>query len=131
MENKMKLRINGNSVRLRVSRSELVRFLTEGRVENTIHFGPEPKAKLVYALESVPGAVVPTVRYCIPELTVALTVDAATGWGESDQVGIYEKLDIGTVGPLDVIIEKDFACLDGSDEDNSDTFSNPNTGQTC
>ena len=127
----MKLRINGNSVRLRVSRSELARFLAVGRVENTIHFGPEPEAKLVYALESVPDAVMTTVRYCMPELTVALTVNAATGWGETDQVGIYEKLDIGTVGPLDLIIEKDFACLDGSDDDNADTFANPNAGQIC
>ena len=48
----MKLRIKGNSLRLRVSRSEFTRFLSQSRIEETIHFGPGPEAKLTYGLES-------------------------------------------------------------------------------
>ena len=32
---------------------------------------------------------------------------------------------------LDLIVEKDFACLDLSDADNEDTFPNPNSGAIC
>jgi hypothetical protein len=32
---------------------------------------------------------------------------------------------------LEVAIEKDFACLDLSDQDNEDTFSNPMAGKSC
>jgi hypothetical protein len=32
---------------------------------------------------------------------------------------------------LDLIVEKDFACLDLSDADNEDTFPNPLVGTTC
>ena len=34
-------------------------------------------------------------------------------------------------GTLALLIEKDFACLDRSEEDNEDTFPNPNVGITC
>ena len=40
-------------------------------------------------------------------------------------------LDMGSAGSLEVVVEKDFACLDRSDEDNSDSFANPHAGATC
>jgi hypothetical protein len=36
----VKLRINGNSIRLRLLRSEVVAFMKTGRIEQTIHFAP-------------------------------------------------------------------------------------------
>ena len=38
----MKLRIKGNSLRFRVTQSELAKLVELGRVEETIYFGPEP-----------------------------------------------------------------------------------------
>jgi hypothetical protein len=32
---------------------------------------------------------------------------------------------------LNVIVEKDFACLDLSDAENEDTFQNPELGAAC
>ena len=57
--------------------------------------------------------------------------DQANTWCVSDQIGIVESIDIGSFGILDVLIEKDFACLDRSDEENEDTFPNPNAGTMC
>ena len=37
----------------------------------------------------------------------------------------------GDIGTLALLIEKDFACLDGSEADNEDTFPNPNDGTSC
>ena len=127
----MKLRIKGNSLRLRVSRSELTRFLSPSRIEETIHFGPGPEAKLTYALESTPANTVTTVRYNPQQLTVTISEDQARTWSEPGEVGIYTAVDIGAEGLLEVILEKDFACLDRSDEDNTDTFVNPNVGAVC
>ena len=42
------------------------------------------------------------------------------------EAAIYADAVIGSHGTLDVLLEKDFACLDRSDEENSDTFPNPN-----
>ena len=127
----MKLRIKGNSLRLRVSRSELARFLSGGRIEETIHFAAAPEARLTYALESALQDPAVTVRYRPQEVTVILSEDQARIWSKENEVGVYTSVDIGAAEPLEVIVEKDFACLDRSDEDNVDTFENPHVGTAC
>ena len=127
----MKLRIKGNSIRLRVSRSELERFLSGNRIEETVHFAPETDARLIYALESARQAVPVVVRYQPQAVTVVLSEDQARIWSGENEIGVYTSVEIGAAGALEVIIEKDFACLDRSDEDNSDTFANPHAGATC
>lgn len=127
----MKLRIKGNSLRLRVSRSELALFQAGGRIEETIHFTAAPEANLTYALESALQASPVTVRYGSREVTVILSRDRARIWEAPSEVGVYTTLDIGSAGSLEVVVEKDFACIDRSDEDQSDTFANPNAGAAC
>src|SRR6266851_4801905 len=113
----MKLRIKGNSLRLRVSRSEVASLLKRDRLEETIHFAPQANAKLTYALEQTASISAPTIRYTQNNVTVLIPADQANTWCVSDQVGIVESLSVGSFGSLDVLIEKDFACLDRSDED--------------
>jgi hypothetical protein len=127
----MKLRIKGNSLRLRVSRSELAQFQAGGRIEETIHFTAAPEATLTYALESALRSSPVSVRYGSREITVILSQDRARIWGAEDEVGVYTTLDMGPAGSLEVVVEKDFTCLDRSDEDNSDAFANPVAGATC
>jgi hypothetical protein len=52
-------------------------------------------------------------------------------WGVTDQVGIAEDINLGENGSLALLIEKDFACLDGSEAENQDAFPNPNAGAVC
>jgi hypothetical protein len=127
----MKLRIKGNSLRLRVSRSEVARLLKRDRLEETIHFAPEPNANFTYALQQEPSVSAPTVRYTENRVTVLIPVDQANAWCLTDQVGIAGNVRLGSLGSLDLLIEKDFACLDRSDEDNHDTFANPKAGVAC
>jgi hypothetical protein len=127
----MKLRIKGNSLRLRVSRSEVAKVLKGERVAETIQFASDVAARLTYALEREPSVTMPTVRYTAAEVTVLIPADQALTWCLTDQVGIVENISLGSQGSLDLIVEKDFACLDLSDEDNQDTFPNPNAEATC
>ncbi len=127
----MKLRIKGNSLRLRVSRSELARILAGDCLEETIHFAPAAGAKLTYALKQEPLAKSPAVHYADSRVTVLLPPDQAHVWGVTDQVGIAEEISLGTLGTLALMVEKDFACLDRSEEENQDTFANPHAGTTC
>ncbi len=127
----MKLRIKGNSLRLRVTRSELAKVLAGDCVEETVHFAPEASARLTYALHQDPSAQTPTVRYADGRVSVLLPTAQAHVWGVTDQVGISEEIDMGTLGSLKLLVEKDFACLDRSHEDNQDTFVNPHAGATC
>jgi hypothetical protein len=127
----VKLRIKGNSLRLRVSRSELARLLAGDRIEETLYFNRSTEARLTYALESTPA--VPQVGVCyVPhEITVLLPEAQMRAWSGDSQVGVYASIDTGNAETLEISVEKDFACLDGSDEENLDTFANPQAARAC
>lgn len=126
----MKLRIKGNSLRLRITPSEMTRLLSTGRIEETIHFAPDPGACLTYALEHDARVAAISVRYTQREVTVVLSSGAAHQWAGGQDVGLYGEA-ATTDGTLSLAIEKDFACLDKSDADDIDTFPNPNQGAIC
>jgi hypothetical protein len=127
----MKLRIKGDSLRVRVSRSEVARLLEGDCLEETVHFTPDPRAKFTYALQKEPSLSRPTVQYTENRAAILIPAEQANAWGTTDQVGIAEDISLGNLGLLAILIEKDFACLDRSEEDNGDTFPNPNAGTTC
>jgi hypothetical protein len=105
--------------------------MSAGRIEETIHFSAEKDALLTYALRHEASANAVTLKYSPHEIDVILPTAEAQAWSDSDQVGIYAKLNLGEHGELELVVEKDFACLDQSDAENEDTFSNPNIGMKC
>jgi hypothetical protein len=127
----MKLRISGNSIRLRVRRSEMAKLSAGERIAETVHLGCSEQAALTYTLGTEAGSVGLQVHYEGAEISVILPKDQASAWAGTEQVGIYATVDVGAYGKLDVIVEKDFACLDLSDAENEDTFPNPELGAVC
>jgi hypothetical protein len=126
----MKLRISGNSIRLRVRRSEVAKLTAGEHIAETVHLGCSEQAALTYALGTESASAV-QVRYESGEILVLLPKDEASTWAGTEQVGIYATVDVGAYGKLDVIVEKDFACLDLNDAENEDTFPNPELGAVC
>jgi uncharacterized protein DUF7009 len=126
----MKLRIKGESLRLRVSRSDLERLMQESRIDETIHFGSLPNEKWTYALElgAKEGAL--SIRYAANEVAVILSNSEAKNWVDTDAVGVYGEVE-GGAGSLELIVEKDFACLDRQDGEDADAFPNPKAGRVC
>src|SRR5260370_18716811 len=122
----MKLRIKANSLRLRLTRSELMRLIDTGHIEETIYFSSNEQSRLTYALQHEPDLISATLRYQTPEVGVVLPTEDATAWAESNHVGIYARFDLGSVGALAIIVDKDFACLSPSDADYLVTFPNAN-----
>jgi hypothetical protein len=127
----MKIRIKGNSLRLRLVRSEVARVLAGDCLEKTIHFTPQANGKFTYTLRREPAVSLPRVQYTRGRVAILIPTDQANTWGPSDQVGIAESISLGEFGSLALLMEKDFACLDRSEEDNKDTFANPNAGEQC
>lgn len=127
----MKLRIQGNSLRLRISRSDLTLFLETGFLEETAYFGPEAGAELTYALARDNSRQAVEVKSLPHRVEVILPGEAVQGWAATDQVGISAEIDLGVRGRLSVLVEKDFACLDRSAESNADTFPNPLSVHAC
>jgi len=122
----MKLRIKGNTIRLRVSRSDLAALAENGEIENAIHFADSPAAVWSYGIVQHSAPDGPSVQFEPNRITVTVDSDDVKRWTSSEDVGIYFSQNIGAQGTLDVLLEKDFACLDRSDEENTDTFPNPN-----
>jgi hypothetical protein len=127
----MKLRINSTSIRLRLLRSEVAKFVESGRIEEKIQFAPDQGAFLVYALECESGPKQVEVRYKANQMAVVLPRELALSWAQTEEVGVYASVEVGGHSSLEVVVEKDFACLDRSDADNQDTFPHPQMGAVC
>jgi len=126
----MKLRIKGNTIRLRIAVSEAEKLRAGDPLQEIVRFAPADGAFLAYAL--IPSDVTaPAVRYAAQEVSVLIPRATITQWAAGNDVGIYADIDIAPHGTLGVAIEKDFACLDLSDAENADTFANPAMGAKC
>ena len=127
----MKLRIKGNSIRLRVSRSDLAKLAGSGAIQDEVHFSGHPRDAWIYGIARRHDWRAPTVEFEERQVLVVVGDADIQRWLGTEEVGIYFSLGIGVHGMLDVALEKDFACLDRSDEENSDTFPNPLASEHC
>jgi hypothetical protein len=127
----MKLRCQSNSIRLRLKRSEVERLMQTGRFEETIRFGPENGQSLVYRVELISSANEPRAAWRDHEIIVQIPAGKAAHWASSDKVEIEGSQPAGKGDSLQLLVEKDFACLNDSDAQNADTFPNPLAGSKC
>jgi hypothetical protein len=70
------------------------------------------------------------IRHASSTITLCVPAAEAATWAQSDAVGIYTSVE-GGAGALELILEKDFACLDRSDAENEDTFPHPLLESKC
>jgi hypothetical protein len=119
----MKLRIRGNSVRLRVSQSEVKALAERGYTEDCTRFAPG--VELTYRLAVVPAG---AVRALLTGSTVEVGIPRAEleRWLAPSEVTIRAEQPIGSGERLSILVEKDFECLEPREgEDASDLFPNP------
>jgi hypothetical protein len=118
----MKLRVRSNSVRLRLTQTEVSRVQKLGECAEVISF--PGGAYLAYSLHA---SECDAVRAEFERCTVKIYVPRKEilEWSTTQAVGIYATVEAEGVA-LRVLIEKDFRCLDKTHEDQSDMFSNPN-----
>jgi hypothetical protein len=119
----MKLRIQGNSLRLRLSQSEVAQFSKTGFVEDGIQFGPG--ASFAYALESMSSLSAPQAIYSNGWLRIQVPGAEATQWACSDRVSLSGEQPLESGQRLSLLIEKDFQCLHGGEERDPDAYPNP------
>jgi hypothetical protein len=119
----MKLRIKGNSIRLRLTQSEIRQVGAGQTVREEVCFAT---GHFAYALLTDPAIGVPDAGFREGELQVRLPADRAARWAFSDEVGIEERIAGRDGHALHLLIEKDFQCLHKRPgEDESDHFKNP------
>jgi hypothetical protein len=125
----MKLRIKGNSIRLRLGQSEVRRLANDGIVEESITFGGGRAHRLSYVLCTGPNHLAVTAEYEEGRINVRMPTALARDWAGSDRVGIEAVQVAGDGNELKILIEKDFKCIDAPpDESREDAFPHPERG---
>ncbi len=124
----MKLRIKGNSIRLRLLRSEVEWLCAAGVVSDEVRFGTATDQALKYSIAASDGVEEVTVQFTDNQILVLLPESVAMDWTGGDRVGIEALIDVGCDTDVSVLIEKDFECVGRQDDpDRADAFPNPST----
>ncbi|MFZ0662641.1 MAG: hypothetical protein WAM66_08120 [Acidobacteriaceae bacterium] len=122
----MKLRTRGDSLRFRLTRGEVSRLLAGDRVSESVHFSPAAGSVLKYSLQSSQDAAQMAASFGNGELHVDLPAALVGSWANTDQVGMEYAQPAGEGRKLQVVVEKDFRCLQPRpEEDEHDNFPNP------
>ena len=123
----MKLRIRGNSIRLRLTKSEVTTLGEGGRVAETVIFAPSKT--FTYAIEAADIESMQA-EYANDVMLIRVSRAWSYDWANSELIGMSIETPISENAKLAVIVEKDFACLSPRGEEDADTFEHPLTGQT-
>ena len=122
----MKLRIHGNSIRFRVTQSEVAILAAEGKLENWAQFTPSAADRFGYAIEVSSQCSEMHASCSGGVILVTLPANLARTWANTNQVGIEHAQPAADGGVLRIAVEKDFRCLHSRPGENeTDNFPNP------
>lgn len=118
----MKLRIKGNSIRIRLTKSEVDTFGKDGHIEEQTSF---INGTLSYVLQSYDGETMSATIFG-NKITMQIPATLAKEWIETNKVGYEYNQPLPDGNTLYLLLEKDFKCLDENiTEDQSDSYDNP------
>jgi len=112
----MKIRIKGNSLRYRLTRSDVNRLAESGCLEDKVDF---PGSTFSYVLQLTDDEQLAS-GFSNNTITLYMPKQMLKELANTDKVG-FEN----TVDNIFLLVEKDFTCLDNVDEDQSDNYPNP------
>lgn len=118
----MKIRILGNSIRLRLAQQEVQQLAADGIVEQQTHFGANQYFS--YSLEKY-GEAELSAQLSACHIRIMIPAVMADAWAASNTISLENKWTTGPAQMLRILIEKDFKCLTDRGEDESDLFPNP------
>jgi hypothetical protein len=110
----VKLRIRGNSIRLRLTRGEVDALGARRFVEETVALRP---AALVYRIEVGATALA---TFEAGRLVVRVPEAVVRDFCDTERVGFEQACD-----DVRVLVEKDWQCLAPRDEEDADAFPHP------
>ena len=122
----MKLRIKSNSIRIRLTKTEVSTLSVTGYLEEQTLFANN---KFVYALQSLDDANELSASIDGNKITMFVPGKLIKDWPVNDVVGFEARIPVAENQSLYLLLEKDFVCLDETTEDQSDNYENPS--KTC
>ena len=124
----MKLRIRGNSLRIRLSRTEVQQLCSGATLEDSTSFGQN---RFVYLVRPVETGDALSAGYEEGVITLYVPQALLQDWPTNTVVGFDARMAVSDSESLYLLLEKDFKCLDAdaTQEDQSDYYDNPD--KTC
>lgn len=121
----MKIRIKENSVRFRLTPTEVDKFCKEGGIAETTQF---KSTTFKYAVKQKQIGNL-QVDFNDNAITLYVPESFAKDWATNDVVGLDHHEQLVDGGTFFLLLEKDFACLDNTHEDQTDKYPNPKAGK--
>ncbi len=112
----MKIRIKGNSIRFRLTQTDMNQLVNQGFLEEKTEF---PTQIFKYSLQTS-DQVSLTADFSKGSISLFIPKDQLSDLAHTELIGLEKKQ-----GILHLLVEKDFTCLDTVSEDQSDHYPNP------
>ncbi len=123
----MKLRIKDNSIRLRLTQTEVEQIGNGDQIHNNLNFPGGERVSYLLVGSAVEN---PEIDYKDNRISISVPTEILTIWANSNEVSLLYELSLDHDNVLKLLIEKDFACLTPrEDEDESDLFPHPEQGE--
>ena len=123
----MKLRIKDNSIRLRLTQTEVEQIGNGDQIHNNLNFTGGERVSYLLVGSAVEN---PEIDYKDNRISISVPTEILTIWANSNEVSLLYELSLDHDNVLKLLIEKDFACLTPrEDEDESDLFPHPEKGK--
>jgi len=117
----MKIRIRGNSIRFRLTQSEVNQLCSEGKIEEITNL---PSGNFHYKVEASRNSKI-FADIVGNSIILSIPEQQLLGWESNGNVGFYQTQQLHDNKALELTLEKDFVCLDQRAEDESDNYPNP------
>ena len=117
----MKIRIRGNSVRFRLTKNEVEQLCREKFIEEQTNF---PNLDFTYAVR-VSATKNLEVDFANNQIALQISEELLQGWDTSNKVGYSYSVPTSNGKTIDILLEKDFTCLEDRGEDESNNYPNP------
>ncbi|MDX1315399.1 MAG: hypothetical protein R3356_07845 [Eudoraea sp.] len=118
----MKIRIKGNSIRIRLTRSEVSDLCANGVIRETTQF---PSGSFTYEVVQSDQLESLTASLADQGIRLSLPGKLLENWADNETLGFKEWLPLTDGSSLHLLVEKDFQCLEVREEDESDQYPNP------
>ncbi|TYZ13554.1 hypothetical protein FY528_03855 [Hymenobacter lutimineralis] len=106
----MKIRLEENTLRVRLDAREILVFQQQGRLETVVCLGLLASDQLTYTLERAPDAQALAVACAAGTVRVLVPTAAADAWTTTGQVSLQGAMPVFNNQVLQILVEKDLGC---------------------
>lgn len=118
----MKIRIKGNSIRFRLTQSEVKQLSETGSIAETTELVDNV---FQYQVKLMPEANQLQASYTNHTIMLMVPETDGKNWFHNHTVGFEHEMELPNGKKLHLLLEKDFTCLENRAEDQSDNYPNP------